>query len=363
MTCRKNVFYLPWIDGLRAIAALSVILHHGPTLRSVPAFKNYLGWFGVDLFLVLSAFLLSRLLQMEYAATRTVNVRNFFVRRVLRIWPLYLFIITFSLLYAWSTHTIEAREATGWYLAHITFTQNLAASVHSYSTLPFTAHLWTIALEEQAYVLMPIFIGAYLRDANAKWLAKALVAAVAMFVLIRLSVVVLGRQHPYVWVSPLRADTFLFGIFLGLCTSIGADKRRAPAIVLFSAAALVACLAIWMGAPGLSDMAEVIGYPLTGAACCLLIFAVDQSALATRVLGSKSMRHLGKISYGVYVFHILGLRLSEMLVEQVGVSAPYAQLVIAIVITLALAEISYHLLERPFLLLKERFTVVQNRPA
>jgi len=363
MTSRNNSFYLPWIDGLRAIAALSVVLHHGPTLQSVPAFKNYLGWFGVDLFLVLSAFLLSRLLQLEYSKTHTVNVRNFFIRRILRIWPLYFFFVTSSLLYALSTHAMEAREAIGWYLAHLTFTQDLAASVHSYSTLPFTAHLWTIALEEQAYILMPIFIGAYLRDADTKWLVRALIATVVMFVLMRLSVVMLGRQHPYVWVSPLRADTFLFGVFLGLCTSIGADRRRIPAIVLFAASALFAWLAIRLGAPGLSDLAEVIGYPLTGMACLLLIFAVDQSAFVARALGSKPMQHLGKISYGIYVFHIFGLRMSERIMGHVGVSSAYAELAVVILITLALAEISYHLLERPFLLLKERFTVVENRPA
>lgn len=363
MTSRNNSFYLPWIDGLRAIAALSVVLHHGPTLRSIPAFKNYLGWFGVDLFLVLSAFLLSRLLQLEYTQTRAINVRNFFIRRILRIWPLYFFFVTTSLLYALSTHAIDVREAIGWYLAHITFTQNIAASVHSYSPFPFAAHLWTIALEEQAYLLMPIFIGAYLREPNAKWLAKALAAAVLIFVLMRLSVVFLGRQHPYVWVSPLRADTFLFGIFLGLCTSIGAEKRRVPAIALFAATAFVAGLAIWIGAPGLSEVAEVIGYPITGAACCLLIFAVDQSALIAWALGSAPMRHLGRISYGIYVFHYFGLWFAEKVAERFHISASVAQLAIGMLVTLILSEISYHLLERPFLLLKERFTVVQNRPA
>lgn len=361
MDPKKSGFYLPWIDGLRAIAALSVVLHHGPTLTSIPAFKNYLGWFGVDLFLVLSAFLLSRLLQMEYAATRAVNIRDFFVRRILRIWPLYFFFVTSSLLYALSTHSVGTKEAIGWYLAHVTFTQNLAASVHSYSPFPFAAQLWTIGLEEQVYVLMPIFIAAYLRNADPNWLGKALLATVAVFVLMRLSVVLLGRQHPYVWVSPLRADTFLFGIFLGLCTSVGTGKRERASLMPFAGAAAAAALVIWLGAPGISDVSEVIGYPVTGAVCLLLICAIDRFMLAARALGSKPMRHLGKISYGIYVFHLFGLWLSDRIVGEA--SAPYVRLAVGILITLTLAEISYHLLERPFLLLKERFTVVHNRPA
>lgn len=363
MTGRKNAFYLPWIDGLRAVAALSVVVHHGPTLKSVPAFKNFLGWFGVDLFLVLSAFLLSRLLQMEYAATRTVDVRNFFIRRILRIWPLYFFFVTSSLIYALSEHTMSGRDAFGWFLAHVTFTQNLAASIHSYSPFPFAAHLWTIALEEQAYLLMPLFIGAYLRKADPRWLTKALIAAVIFFVMMRLSVVLLGRKHPYVWVSPLRADTFLFGIFMGLCTSVGEGAKRKARLLILASTAAATALAIWVSVPGLSEVAEVIDYPLMGVVCCLLILAVEQVPLAARALGTKPLRHLGKISYGIYVFHLFGFWVAAKIIGHFGTTAPSVQLGICIATTLLLAETSYRLLERPFLLLKERFTVVQNRPA
>lgn len=360
---RKSAgFYLPWIDGLRAVAAVSVVFHHGPTLLSVRPLKNFLGVFGVDLFLVLSAFLLSRLLLLEHSKTTVVDVKNFFIRRALRIWPLYFAFVTASLIYALSVHSMPVKETIGWYLAHVTFTQNLAASVHSYSPLPFAGQLWTIALEEQVYLLMPIFIGAYLREADARWLSKVLIAAVVAFIIMRISVVMLGRQHPYVWVSPLRSDTFLFGVFLGLCTSVGSTARRSKSTVLFAGAAAMAALSIWVGPPGGSSVAEVIIYPINGLTCCLLISAVDNSTFASKVLGSAPMRHLGKISYGIYVFHFFGLWSAEKIIDGLGYSSPDSQIAVALVVTFSLAEVSYRLLERPFLQMKERFAVIDSRP-
>lgn len=179
----------------------------------------------------------------------------------------------------------------------------------------------------------------------------------------RLSVVLPGRQHPYVWVSPLKADTFLFGIFLGLCTSVGASERRDNAILLFVATAAMAALSIWIAPPGGSLLAEVIIYPINGITCCLLITAVSRSTLAAYLLGSKVMSHLGKISYGIYVFHLFGLWFAERIEASLEIHSPALQICIALVVTFLLAEISYQLLERPFQLLKERFTVIQSRPA
>ncbi|MCS3839376.1 peptidoglycan/LPS O-acetylase OafA/YrhL [Pseudomonas sp. JAI111] len=367
MVVNSKPFYLPWVDGLRAIAALAVVVHHGPTLMEEPfvGFKNFLGWFGVDLFLVLSAFLLSRLLQLEYVATGAVDIKKFFVRRMLRIWPLYLFFITASLIYGISNNVLSVQELSGWYLAHLTFTQNLAASVHSYSPFPFAAHLWTIALEEQAYLVMPIFIAAYFREMDSRRLAKILVLSSIVFMVIRISVVLLGREHPYIWVSPLRADTFLFGIYLGLCTGVGSNATKSFWLALsgFACAFLIIGIALHLGPPGLSGMSEVVGYPMTGVLCCLLIFAIDKSTIPAKLLSLKPMRHLGKISYGIYVFHIFALWASEEIMRRTGLDSALGKLALGILITIGLADVSYRLLERPFLRLKERSTVIQSRLA
>lgn len=366
MNSQNRPFYLPWIDGLRAIAALSVIVHHGPTLRSMPTLKNCFGWFGVDLFLVLSAFLLCRLMQLEYAKDRKIDVKNFFIRRILRIWPLYFFFTTASFLYALSIHFPAPREALGWFLAHVTFTQNIAASVHSYSTLPFAAQLWTIGLEEQAYLLMPILVWAYLRNEDPVKLTKITVFVTLAFMVARLSIVLLGRTHPYIYVTPLRSDTFLCGAYLALGTSVGAQRMKRTTTYAFmglTGIVILVLLAAWMKPPGVSTVTEVIGYPVVGALCCALIFTADQSKVAGFLLGSPVMRWLGKISYGIYVFHLFGLWAAERLSDHLASPSPSKELLIAVAISIFLADISYRVIEKPFLMLKERFASIASRPA
>ncbi|MDR6380070.1 acyltransferase family protein [Paraburkholderia caribensis] len=365
MTSRKNAFYLPWVDGLRAIAALSVVVHHGPTLRSLPNFKNYLGWFGVDLFLVLSAFLLARLLQLEYAATGAIRVKDFFIRRALRIWPLYFLFVTSCFVYGLYAQSAEPKILVGWFLSFATFTQNIANMIHEGGRIPFTGQLWTIGLEEQAYLLMPILIGLYLKNENRKTLAKFIAVALVGFLVVRLSVVLLGRIHPYVYASPLRADTFLCGIYLALGTRIGATENKSVWVagVAFLALICLAAICIHIDPPGVSLVTEVIGYPMMGVICCLLIAAIDKSTFAARLLGTALMRRLGKLSYGIYVFHVFGLWVADRLFERIDSFSPWVSLGITLAITIGLAEISYRVLEKPFLTLKERFTVVQNRPA
>ncbi|MFM0435890.1 acyltransferase [Paraburkholderia strydomiana] len=364
MTSRKNAFYLPWVDGLRAIAALSVVVHHGPTLRSIPNFKNYLGWFGVDLFLVLSAFLLARLLQLEYAATGGIRIKDFFIRRALRIWPLYFLFVTSCFMYGLYVHSAEPKVLVGWFLAFITFTQNIANMIHEGGRIPFTGQLWTIGLEEQAYLLMPILIGLYLKNENRKSLAKFVGAALVGFLLIRLSVVLLGRIHPYVYASPLRADTFLCGIYLALGTRIGASESKSGwgAGIAIAAFVCLAAICIHSDPPGVSLVTEVVGYPMMGVACCLLVAAVDKSTVAARLFGTALMRRLGKLSYGIYVFHVFGLWIADRLSERIDSISPWESLAITLAITIGLAEISYRVLEKPFLRLKMRFAAVQSRP-
>ena len=99
MAPSKPRFYVPQLDGLRFVAFLLVFVHHGPHLSALFAavpfiaraleFLEHFGWFGVDLFLVLSAYLITSLLLIEYARHHDISLRGFYLRRILRIWPLY----------------------------------------------------------------------------------------------------------------------------------------------------------------------------------------------------------------------------------------------------------------------------------
>jgi len=360
-------FYLSWIDGLRAIAALSVVVHHSHLMEShkLSSFKNFLGWFGVDLFLVLSAFLLTRLLLLEKDATGAVSISSFFVRRALRIWPLYLVFITAMLILGLATADGTVKSLIGWYLSHLTFTQNIEAAYRGYSSFPFSAHLWTIALEEQAYLLIPIITAGYLMRARSVPIERALVALSVAFIVVRLSVVLIGRTHPFVWVSPLRADTFLFGMYMGLSTTVGSSTEANPrrAIAMFALAAIGLAVIERIKPPGLSEITETIGYPIMAISCCLIIYGVSLMPSLQRLLGSAPLRHLGKISYGIYVFHVLAIGQMTNLFDHFEIDGEVVRFVAILATTILAADLSYRFVEKPFLLLKRHFTIIQSRPA
>jgi peptidoglycan/LPS O-acetylase OafA/YrhL len=152
----KEKTYFPELDGLRFFAFLLVFIHHSEVISSNPywlALRDY-GWMGVDLFLCLSAFLFTKLLYTEYQRTGTINIPYFYVRRTLRIWPLY-YVVTFALI----LQTVSQLGSSGlaWRtIGMLTFTDNLlTAAFLTYNPFLYASHLWTIAYEEQFYAVIP----------------------------------------------------------------------------------------------------------------------------------------------------------------------------------------------------------------
>jgi len=335
-------FYSPELDGLRFIAALLVIIHHGPRLPFLGAIKDY-GWIGVDLFLFLSAYLITRLAMIEHERTGTFDLRSFFIRRALRIWPLYLTFAT--AVCALSIFKVGPGAAFGWWLTHLSFTNNVATAIVGYSPVIWSGHLWTISLEEQAYLGLALFLAAYFASAKRR-AAPIVLSALGVLIIARLALALLDAPHPFVWVLPLRADTFLLGCLAALM------RLKNRLWYLPAGVVVMACIALFppMGSNGAAD---VIGYTIIAAGCGL----VTLGAQCLRPLGM--LRYPGKISYGLYVYHLVGLYFGEILARD----QPLLRMGIALAVTFATSAVSYRLLERPFLKLKSRFEIVPSRPA
>jgi len=152
----KPRFYLPQLDGLRFLAFLLVFIHNAPFIEINPiwtALYEY-GWIGVDLFFCLSGFLITKILALEFQEYNHINVFRFYVRRMLRIWPLYYLYILIGLLFILQTQ--------GWFqvlpghLAGLaSFTYNFAYLFLTHKVFAVYFHLWTISYQEQFYALMP----------------------------------------------------------------------------------------------------------------------------------------------------------------------------------------------------------------
>jgi peptidoglycan/LPS O-acetylase OafA/YrhL len=363
---------LPALDGLRGLAALLVVMLHltmqiqHPSTFGAIALKHVFafGWSGVDLFFVLSGFLITGIL--DDAKGTSNYFRVFYARRVLRILPLYYgaLLVLFTL-----PHLVNAPGVARfivplkdqlWYWFYL---QNFHPLPPLFVGL--AGHFWSLAIEEQFYLVWPILI-LLLSRRSALWLCG---------LLLPLSI---GYRALVGFVNPtlgLYTDTFahLDGLAVGSALALvyrtpGAIdwiKRRLPAITAVSLIVIVALYTVAI--PSIRHV--LLGSFLAVLFGCLLVYAVEQrNGLAAKFFRSRVMRSFGRYSYGMYVLHVplvpvaylIGItpaRLAFFGSELIGVML-YIVLMLAVVT--AAAWVSYTAYERHFLRLKRRF--VYRRP-
>jgi peptidoglycan/LPS O-acetylase OafA/YrhL len=368
-------FYRPELDGLRFFAFLAVYIEHTVgfgvgTHHRLPAWIGdalgtigIAGVFGVDLFFVLSSYLITELLLRERALRGYLDVKAFYIRRMLRIWPLY-FLFLFA---AYGlTFIVPSEGLTWWHLLGFTF----FAGNWVYFLWPVTtvaAPLWSVSLEEQFYLIWPWVI----RRSSARRLAFY---AVGLMVCAAIVTLAMGILHPnFDWVSK-NSFTRVDGIAVGAVLAVMLHGR-APA---FSAAARGALFAgsiavlLWVAHDfGLTRVPVallplVTGWPLAALACGgILLSVLGSTGRWTAPLRSGPFVYLGRISYGLYVYHELLLKLAAQVFPEHD-SSPAQMLgywTFGLVTTLPVAAASYRFIELPFLRLKRRrFTVVPSRP-
>ena len=366
----KSGLYYPELDSLRFFAFLLVLVHHSPYVGYIPLWKNLslYGWIGVDLFLCLSAFLFARLLFVEYQEKGKINVGYFYLRRALRIWPLY-FIFLGAML-------VISIEKNGWnsivmqrFIGMLTFTDNLASAMMGYNTaILYSAHIWTISYEEQFYLIIPWVLRKFYQIRNSTT-GAILVGAMLIGMLIRALFIHYQFDHPVIWVLPITHFESIIG---GLMVGLGLfDKSLKKISGWFLLLAGLYALYFVTSLPNLNfiQWRLMLTYPLVGIGASLILFAVIQGNLGplSHLFKNKILGYLGKISYGLYVFHFVGLELARNLTnayipEERLLVYPATVLLLSLVITIAISMASYQFLERPFLQLKERFTFIKSRP-
>lgn len=366
-------FYHPELDILRFFAFFVVFLHHAlphdvgfytrfgvwdPVARMLAGI-GAMGAFGVDVFFVLSSYLITELLMREKSVMGDLDVKSFYLRRALRIWPLYfVFLALAGVLTA-----LMPGQHIGWRAgAAFTFLAgNWWIVFHGFpSSIIFP--LWSVSIEEQFYLVWPVVVRRLRANAILAASIVMLVAATATRIYLGLN----GAGETQVWCNTFaRLDPIAIGILLAILL-----RGRAPRISALGRTAL-----IFSGIAALSVAANffqvkydpltvtriVAGYPLA---------AIGAGAILLAVLSEKAMLHkstlvyLGRISYGLYVYHILGLMCSDYMVAHSDSSfwRYMGRNAIALTITITLAAASYRWIEEPFLKKKQRFTHVLSRP-
>jgi peptidoglycan/LPS O-acetylase OafA/YrhL len=354
-------FYRPELDGLRFFAFLAVFFSHAfpqdwavyrdlglpRTLAYVAARAVASGGNGVPLFFVLSSYLITTLLLREHEKYGAIRLKDFYVRRALRIWPLYFAFIAGALLLAPSGSEAALRpEALPVYLIFLANWSFLIPGAAAGSGV--AGILWSVSVEEQFYALWPLTLK---RFGVASVARVGLVMVCAAWV-VRGAMETFGASpaalwlNTFAWLDAIGAGALLATLFYRRLPDLRAGARAA--LILSGPAVWVAgsCLYV-LGVP----FALTAAFNIGGAALMLW------GALGGRLLTSPPLVFLGRISYGLYVFHAAALYVTERLFHDVPRRAG-----VGLALTVAAAAVSYYVLEMPFLRLKERFTHVRSRP-
>jgi peptidoglycan/LPS O-acetylase OafA/YrhL len=361
-------FYQPELDGLRFYAFLGVFVCH--TLPFDGAFYRRFhlpipwlwgavaksGAAGVDLFFALSAFLITSLLLREREETHDISLRRFYLRRILRIWPLYFLLIAVGIVLA---RTMASQSLPWYYVAgYLLFAGNW---VHAVFGRPesICSPLWTVSIEEQFYLIWPLLM---------KMLGRRgmIVAAIVTFLLAsvsRIGFMLAGWSGGFIYYgSTSRCDSLALGILLALFADRLPRLTRGARLLLL-AGGLTGWVAssAWLNEqPGPVDMRMVLGRLIVSLAAGAILYACLHSH--SKLVRGSWVVQLGKISYGLYMLHLTGILIVLSLLRPVWGWQLLATKGLGFVMTVLLALASYRWVESPFLRLKDKFAVVLSRP-
>jgi peptidoglycan/LPS O-acetylase OafA/YrhL len=371
---------MPALDGLRGLAILLALFHHFAMVRPEEPRQGLIaladfGKFGLDIFFVLSGFLITGILLDT--RNRPHYFRNFYARRTLRVFPLYYAVLAFfflalpwihsrsQLAYGRAQHWGSAVNDWPWYLGYLSNVLFTLRDGFGPSGLDLT---WSLAIEEQFYLVWAVLI--FFTDAPRLMRISAILVILAPIV--RIGMWLAGGSWIQIHVfTPCRLDGIALGSFLASAMrSPGYDSQGllkwARRIALGASAGLVA-LFPWGGLRETSMALHTLGYSLVVFLCAGGLFLsvhANPKSLAGRLFGGSFLRFFGKYSYAMYLFH---LPVRDLLtgalyplswvpgVPGSGLIPILAFMVLCSGLTLIPAFLSWHLFEKHFLRLKKNF--------
>ncbi len=369
---------IPGLDGLRAIAFLMIFGFH----------TDYLpfGWMGVQMFFVVSGYLITGiLLRMKAKLPAGEYFLKFYGRRFFRIFPLYYFylllifgVATWFISISYKQKMMQAAiDQLGYAVLYV---YNFYSAYQGFNSSPFLDHLWSLSVEEQFYIFWPLLIF----FVNEKHLKKLFLAGIIAGPVLRIAVF-LVYQTGYI-------ESFRDPIFLPLYTlpfsyvdafALGAYITRFPIpnarkqLAYLSVALPLLGFATQFAANGKFETFLTLGYQdslpdayqylwaytLLNYWFAVLIYCVVHEKLFVRFLDWSPLQYLGRISYGLYIFHFPIVYFFPVnwfvdQIQQAGILAELTPLLILVsyfVCTAAIASLSYYILEKPFLKLKDKY--------
>jgi peptidoglycan/LPS O-acetylase OafA/YrhL len=374
---KNESVYFPGLNGLRFLAAMAVAVSHVELIKQYHGMPNVydapavyeLGRLAVTLFFVLSGYLITFLLLKERELTGTIAVRAFYVRRMLRIWPLYFLLAGLAFLVFPHIDAMHVPQLTGQIATNVTatlplfllFLPQLALSL--FPPVPFAEPAWSIGVEEQFYLLWPLLMRRF-----RSFVPLALIVIVA----------ILGARYGAVAMATANradADALRFwNVVINYfyftrieCMAIGGlfawvvfRKKKSLLAFLHHPAVQVTVYALIAYVFWTSARKPIFSYGWHAVLFGILIVNVSTNPRSLLCLPSRPFDFLGNLSFSIYMFHEVAIQLT---IAVAGKAIPNAVLyATSLSLTIAIATVTYLAFEKPFLRLKSRFAVVQSRP-
>ncbi|HXP50370.1 MAG TPA: acyltransferase [Bacteroidia bacterium] len=383
MKSTENKVYFPGLDGMRLISCVSIILVHIDAVKlemGVPVLKwtyyyNKIGVLSVSLFFVLSGFLISYLLLQEKQNTGTINMKGYYIRRILRIWPLY-FAVIFMGFFVWP-HISDFfmknylnHVGQSWWLTLLGCMLFLPATLFTINDLPDPLRAsWTVRVEEVFYFFWP-----HLVKRTKNFIRTCLWIIIGTVVIRGISFYILNNyfRNSYGYVLLLGPSSIIMDYRIS-CMAIGGigaylivvkDNKIIPFLYRKDVQFITYTLTV------IALIAEVhipfIHHEIFSALFTIIIMNLGNNPECIINLDYKWMNYFGKRTYGLYLYHLLMVLLWVNFVKQHTPQFGVWQMNIIIyagtlLSTAAAAIISYQFLEKPFLKLKRRHTVIETR--
>lgn len=364
-----NKLYLPGLNGIRAIAALIVVMAHFTQIFGISmGFSFYLykdGDLAVTLFFVLSGYLITYLLLLEKDKFQKIDLKAFYVRRILRIWPLY-YLIIFSgiaiMYFMYHQNLLNKNDGNlTEIIFYIFFARNFVVALHPVPIdhgYPILVILWSVGVEEQFYLFWPLLIKTFKKSINV------IFVFLAAFSILK---IIIRVFYFNTFLSPLISQTRLDCMAIG---AIGAclvlDTRLyatyVSRIIFNPFVQLLSWAVLIIGFTVLIKPFSIFTNDFYSLFFIILIINVSQNKNTLISLEIKALNFLGRISYGIYMYHV-----SVMMILQKFIYKPpntifyyFLYLFIVIALTVAVAYLSNKYIEAYFLKKKSLFAKIKT---
>jgi peptidoglycan/LPS O-acetylase OafA/YrhL len=353
------------LDGIRGAAILLVLWYHFGRSAIGLGFDSHalklgaIGWVGVDLFFVLSGFLITGILYDSKSSEKFFG--NFYARRALRIFPLYYgaLAVVVILSFAWPSAGVWGTHSPAWIGLYLT---NVLLAHEGPESVGILGHYWSLAIEEHFYLLWPLVV---------RWTTRRQLMVIACGIMVgalglRIALTAAGTDAEAIYVlTPTRIDALAAGALCSLLIrapdTAALAARGAWGVMLGGAAIIAFIILAERSLSNHTPLMQTIGFTVLAVTFAATIIATLNAPLLRNVAGSGFLRWMGRYSYGLYVWHpivavlLLYTPLRDVLGVEAGTASAAYLLLGAIALSFAVAVASYHVWEQPFLSLKGRF--------